>query len=273
MKIICFIVVLIKITKQVNSLQCYKNTRGAEPENEICKAAENKWCKYEMIFYKPYIREELSRTMEPIEERDMGERKCMGKTDFLGQEIKEGCVKESCSQTYSSPKCKRESKTRIKLEWYACYCKSDNCNYNCTAGDDCIKHRYTPPDADYSYNFNLCDGECQPMGGDQTSNSPATVKSNGTTAEEKNEDSEATENPDASTAGEKTEDSHATEAATEDGKGGDSKATEKSEGGTGEPESGTGGTKRSGCQRITNSFENFFIFWILASLVIFIEIY
>ena len=71
---------------------------------------------------------------------------------------------------------------------------------------------------------------------------------------------EATENPDASTVAEKTEDSHATEAATEEGKGGDSKATETSEGGTRERE-------ESGCQRITNSFENFFLFWILASFV------
>ena len=80
--------------------------------------------------------------------------------------------------------------------------------------------------------------------------------------EDKNEDSESTENPDTSTVVEKTEDSQATEAASEDGKGEDSKATEEFKITTGEPESGTGG-----CQRITNSFEIFFLFWILASLV------
>ena len=79
----------------------------------------------------------------------------------------------------------------------------------------------------------------------QVTDPPATTK-------DKNEDSEATEKPDVSTAGEKTK---------------DSKATEKSESATGEPESGIGGTKKIGCQGVTNSFENFFLYWIIASLV------
>ena len=73
------------------------------------------------------------------------------------------------------------------------------------------------------------------------------------------------EHPDAEAATEdgKGEDTQATEVATEDGKGENSKATEKIEGTTGEPESGTGATEKSGCQRITNSFKLFFLFWVL----------
>ena len=247
---------------QVNALTCLVNTRGAELNEEPCKTEENEWCKYEKIFYPEIVTEQVPGTGKEksvrTDERHMGERKCMGKTDFLGREITEGCVKEFCiTSSSSSPECQAIGKWGKIWGWYACYCKSDNCNYVCTASDDCIKNSYTPPNADYKYNFEVCKGECQPM---PTTDSPTTVKSNATTAEEKNVDSEATENPDASTVAEKTEDSHATEAATEEGKGGDSKATETSEGGTRERE-------ESGCQRITNSFENFFLFWILASFV------
>ena len=135
------------------------------------------------------------------------------------------------------------------------------------------------------WKYMQCDGTCTPSGsgGDPVTNSPATAKSNATTAEDKNEDSKATEKLDASTVEDKGEGSQATEAATEEGKGKDSKATEESGGATGEPESGTGagepesgtsaGEHESGCQRITNSLEKNFLFWVIASLVIFIGIY
>jgi len=114
--------------------------------------------------------------------------------------------------------------------------------------------------------YDECDSDCKPSGVDQVTN-PAATETNVTTAEDKKEDSKATENPDDSTVEDKGEDSQATEAATEDGKGEDSKATEKSEGATGEPESGTDATKTSGCQRIANSFT------FLKIVVIFIGIY
>jgi len=216
MKIIYFTVFLIKITKEANSLRCHVNYGGeneAEPKNETCNAPWDEWCRHKKTTY------EVWHTI----------RQCWGKMNFVAEEIKEGClIKPEYIQTKN---------LYIHNSTTICYCKSDNCNYNCTAGDTCTEHVYKEKHGELEMDtkYYQCDGECNP---------PATEKYNATTVEDKNEDSQATE------------------AASEDGKGEDSKATEEFKITTGEPESGTGG-----CQRITNSFEIFFLFWILASLV------
>ena len=200
-----------------------------------------------------------------IEKRDgvITERMCIENTTSGGIVVKEGCV---LVPSFIGT----DTKTRVQSQT-SCYCKSDNCNSNCNAVGPCTEHTlYNITTSNYpkELKYKFCDGICTTSGGDQVTNPPTTAESNATTAEHKIEDSKATEKLDASTVEDKGEGSKATEAATEEGKGKDSKATEKSEGATGEHESGTGaGEHESGCQRITNSFEMFFLFWVLASLV------
>jgi len=255
MKIICLIVFLIEINKEANALNCFKYNKGDDPKERLCREPKNVFCN--------------------IEQRDgvVEKRKCMGKTDGAGLEVKEGCL--VMPEFIDTETNERESAVT------ACNCKLDNCNSNCTPVYPCTELTLNEKVKNYPKDFKymFCDGTCTPSGrgGDQVTNSPATAKSNVTTAEAKNEDSKATEKLDASTVEDKGKGSQATKAATEEGKGKDSKATEKSEGATGQPESGTGagepesgtsaGEHESGCQRITNSFEKIFLFWVLANLV------
>jgi len=129
---------------------------------------------------------------------------------------------------------------KIAPETTTCACNSDNCNNICIAGDNCtvigLPENDIPQGYPKDFKFEECDIKCQAQGGGQGTDPKATEQSGG-----------ATGKPDSGTA--------------------------ESGGATGEPESGTGGTQTSGCKRITNSCEKIILFWILASLVISIEIY
>jgi len=225
MKIICFIVVLIKITKEANSLKCHVNEKGAEPKEETCKTGEDEWCNYS-------------------ENKDGVIRKCKGKKDDIGWEIKEGCIKT------------KEFKIggRVVPETTTCACNSNNCNNNCIAGDKCtevtVPEDKIPQGLPKDFKYEQCDSKCQAEGGGQGTDSKATEQSGGATGKPESgtgESGGATGEPESGTG--------------------------ESGGATGEPASGTGGTQTGGCKRIRNSFEKIILFWIIASLVISIEIY
>jgi len=251
MKIISFIVVLIEITKEANSLKCQYNEKGADPTDATCAPGEV-FCSFTNGLIGGVT------------------RKCIGLKDDNGLDIKEGCMNwpsyevrlEDCGDVHC-PK-------MHQLKMTYCYCKQNNCNNNCTSSGKFKKvqvPKNTPGVKNkYDLEYDECDSDCTLNEGDQVTD-PAATETNATTAEDKTEDSKTSEKPDSSTAEDKGEDTQATEVATEDGKGEDSKATEKSEDATAEPESGTGATKKSGCQRNTNSFEKSFLFWILACIV------
>jgi len=251
MKIISFIVVLIEITKEENSLKCQYNEEGADPKEKTCAEGEE---------FCSYTKTSIGVTRQCIK-------------DDKGLDIKVGCLnwpryQIATDSDCNDPPCNQFTIANPKT---FCYCKQDNCNIACTSGENCTKVLVPKGTAGVQnlldLEYDKCDSNCTPSGGDQVTD-PAAIETNGTTAEDKNEDSKATEKLDASTTEDKGEDSQATEGATENGKGEDSKATERSGGATTEPESGTGATKKSGCQRITNSFKNFFLFWMLACIVI-----
>jgi len=97
MKIICFIVVLIKITKEVHSLKCHVNEKGDEPVETECKDTNNKLCMYDKFG----------------KDDKMIARACMSNKDDKGKDLTPGC-EESITTT-------------------TCYCDKDNCNHACTA--------------------------------------------------------------------------------------------------------------------------------------------
>ena len=176
-------------------MKCHENVEGAEPKEVTCKKPDNEFCGY-------------------AEKGGKIARSCMGNKDEKGQEIVEGCVK--------TPEFEALGQKIPPVT--GCYCKADNCNNDCSAGDKCteVKPEVAIPGMPADMKISKCDSICKASGGD-----PGT----------------------------------------------DPKATQQSEDATGEPESGTGATAESGCQRITNSFEIFFLFWILASIVTFFGIY
>jgi len=263
MRIIAVIVLLFEILKEANSLKCQYNDWGKHEEDpkEVTCEPDEEFCVYvEELSMPPNL------DSPPMIHDGKFRRRCIGLKGYKGLDTKEGCI------VWPSYKIRlADAPGYWQPPMTYCYCKQNNCNNNCTAGEKCTKK--TVPDGTQDplrcpdgLEYDECDSDCKPSGVDQVTN-PAATETNVTTAEDKKEDSKATENPDDSTVEDKGEDSQATEAATEDGKGEDSKATEKSEGATGEPESGTDATKTSGCQRIANSFT------FLKIVVIFIGIY
>jgi len=97
MKIICFMVIMIEIMKEVHSLKCYNHTDDKDPQPTECKA-KNAKCAY-VIVHKP-------------KEPKRVERKCIEK-DF-NRWISGKCIK--------------------RILTTACTCDADFCNYNCSVG-------------------------------------------------------------------------------------------------------------------------------------------
>jgi len=100
MKIICFIVVLIEIMKEVNSLECHDYNDDEDPKTKKCE--EGEVCGYDIGGYK--------------KPPDMIFRKCMPKGNTGLVWLVGKCIKKPT------------------LTKTTCACDTDFCNYNCSVG-------------------------------------------------------------------------------------------------------------------------------------------